>query len=280
MLIAALLFAISVTVVTFAALRVASSAAEAYREQFTAEAKVSLSELYLFIEPEKLYFLNVLMLLIGFLFTLLLTQSLIPALIVAVLLLAAPKMLYRVIKKKRLDKVLNQLPDALLSIASSMKAGSSLNQALEVTVKEDAPPLAQELELLLRELRVGVAFEKALDNLAARVPSNEMDMIAAAMKISREVGGNLSEILERVASTIRRKREMEGKILALTAQGKLQGLVMTGLPFLLGVVLYHMEPVHMSRLFHEPAGWIAISLILVLVTLGYVFIRKIVNIDV
>ena len=105
-------------------------------------------------------------------------------------------------------------------------------------------------------------------------------MVTAAMKISREVGGNLSEILEGVASTIRRKREMEGKIRALTAQGKLQGIVMTGLPILLGVVLYHMEPAHMSRLFNEPIGWAVLAVTTLLVSVGYVFIRKIVNIDV
>ena len=105
-------------------------------------------------------------------------------------------------------------------------------------------------------------------------------MVTAAMKISREVGGNLSEILESVASTIRRKREMEGKIRALTAQGKLQGIVMTLLPFGLGITLYQMEPEHMSRMFNEPMGWAALGSILLLVTLGYIFIRKIVNIDV
>ncbi len=277
---AAVLFAVAVAVLTFAGMRVTSSAAEAYREQFTSEARVSLSELYVFIEPEKLFFLNVLALMIGFFFTLLITKSLLPAIFVAIILLGAPKFLYKKIKARRIDKVLDQLPDSLLSIAASMKAGSSLTQALEVTVKEESPPISQELELLLRELRVGVAFETALDNLVERVPSSELEMVTAAMKISREVGGNLSEILESVASTIRRKREMEGKIRALTAQGKLQGVVMTLLPFGLGITLYQMEPEHMARMFNEPIGWAALGVILIFITLGYIFIRKIVNIDV
>lgn len=280
MLIASVLFACSVGILAFALVRVATSAAEAYRLQFTSEARVSLAELYVFIEPQKLFFLNVVVLCTGFLLALLLTQSLVPALMVSMILLAAPRFLYRVIKRRRLEKILDQLPDSLLSVANSMKAGSSLTQALEVTVKEESPPLAQEWDLFLRELRVGVAFETALDNFAARIPSPELEMVTAAMKISREVGGNLSDILEGVASTIRRKREMEGKIRALTAQGKLQGIVMTGLPILLGVVLYHMEPTHMSRLFNEPIGWAVLAVTTVLICLGYVFIRKIVNIDV
>lgn len=280
MLVAALLFAVATTILSFVALRVTNNAAEAYRTQFTAEAKVSLSELYVFIEPDKLFFLNVLILVVGFAFALLLSGSLAVAILVGVALLAAPKFIYRVIKAKRLESLLDQLPDSLMSLSSSMKAGSSLTQALEITVKEETPPIAQELELLLRELRVGVAFEAALDNLVARAPSPELEMVTAAMKISREVGGNLSDILENVASTIRRKREMEGKIRALTAQGKLQGLVMTALPLVLAFVLFYMEPEQMSRLFHEPIGWIAMAIILVMVTLGYMFIRKIVNIDV
>jgi tight adherence protein B len=100
------------------------------------------------------------------------------------------------------------------------------------------------------------------------------------LRISREVGGNLAEILETLADTLRRKHQMEGKILALTAQGKLQGLIMTGLPLFLLLVLSKMEPEAMAPMFHTVAGWATLAVIAVMEVIGYVAIQKIVSIDV
>jgi tight adherence protein B len=147
-------------------------------------------------------------------------------------------------------------------------------------VAETRGPISQEWGLFLREVRVGVSYEDALASLLGRVPSEELRLVVAGMRISREIGGNLAETLERLADTLRRKLEMEGKIRALTAQGRMQGMVMTLLPIFLGGVLYYMEPTHMGRMFTEVFGWITVSVVIIVLSVGYFFIRKIVNIDV
>jgi tight adherence protein B len=279
-LVIAALFSIALAALAFFGLQLLSATTQAYRAQFTRQARVSLAELFIFIEPEKLFVFQVAGMAVCFFLALLVSGSLVPAVMTAVIAGFLPNLAFRVLRRRRLDRVLMQLPDALIALAGSLKAGASLVQALELTVQEESPPIGQELELLLRELRVGVPFDQALDNLAGRAPAQDVRLVTAGMKISREVGGNLADVLDRLADTTRRRLEMEGKIRALTSQGKLQGVVMTMLPLLLGVVLYQMEPVHMARLFTEPLGWLALLAVSVFIGLGYFFIRKIVNIDV
>jgi tight adherence protein B len=155
-----------------------------------------------------------------------------------------------------------------------------LAQALELLVSETKGAVSQEFDLMLRELRMGVSFDVAVLNLHRRIPVTETQLVAASMRIARETGGNLAEVIERLAETLRRKIEMEGKIRALTAQGKAQGWVMALLPLFLAYVLSLMEPEHMARLFSEPIGWGVCTLVIVMEFIGYKFIKKIVSIDV
>jgi tight adherence protein B len=161
-----------------------------------------------------------------------------------------------------------------------MRAGAALTVALESMVSESQPPIGQEFELLLREQRVGVDFDTALRNMEKRIPLQDFTMVISALRISREVGGNLADILESLADTLRRKHTMEGKIDALTAQGRMQGIVMTLLPVFLIFVLRFMEPDAMAPLFNTFYGWVVLGVVAVMEMVGYVFIRKIVNIDV
>ena len=133
---------------------------------------------------------------------------------------------------------------------------------------------------LLREQRMGVSFEEALAHLEKRLPVEEFRLFTAGLRIARSVGGNLSEILESLAHTLTRKAEVEGKIRSLTAQGKIQGLVMTLLPVLLMFVLRAMEPKPMALLFHSLIGWVVLAIVAIMEVLGYVFIRKIVTIEI
>ena len=105
-------------------------------------------------------------------------------------------------------------------------------------------------------------------------------MLTSALRINREIGGNLAEILDSLANTLLRKHQMEGKIDSLTAQGRLQGIVMTGLPVLLGVLLYFMEPEAMEKLWTTTIGYAVLAVIIIMESMGYVMIRKITNIDV
>jgi tight adherence protein B len=192
----------------------------------------------------------------------------------------APRYAVRYIARRRLLQFEQQLPDALMMITGALRAGASLPTALESVAGEGMPPVSQEFALLLRELRLGTDFALAVQNLERRVPLQDLTMVTSGMMLSREVGANLSETLESIARTIRAKLQMEGKIRSLTAQGKMQGIVMSCLPLFLIMVLRAMEPEAMEPLFSEWYGWATLAFVVIAVATGYHFISKITNIDV
>lgn len=251
-----------------------------HRELFKETARANLADAFIFIEPEKLYIANIIFLIGGFLITWLLSGAWVLALMVAFVASFLPRFAYGFIKSRRESRFLEDLPDALSALASMMRSGASFNIALEHLVSEVSGPISQEFGLLQRELRMGVDYSTALESLCQRMPLAELQLVASGIKISREVGGELSETLTRLGETIRRKVEMEGKIKALTAQGKYQGMVMAALPIFLALAIYHIEPQAMSRLFTEPLGWATCAIVVVFEFLGYHFIKKIVSIDV
>lgn len=250
------------------------------RATIAAEADSSLKDMFIFVDPAKMFRMNAVALFVVPTLIWFLTQNLIFVAAAAVVIILIPRFAVGFLKKKRLRQLEIQLPDALLMVAGSMRAGAALTVALESMVSESQPPISQEFELLLREQRVGVDFDTALRNMEARIPLQDFTMVISALRISREVGGNLADILESLADTLRRKHTMEGKIDALTAQGRMQGIVMTCLPIFLIFVLNFMEPEAMAPLFHTFYGWIVLGIVGVMEVIGYVFIRKIVNIDV
>lgn len=191
-----------------------------------------------------------------------------------------PRKVLAWMRTRRILTLERQLSDMLLMIAGALRAGASLPIALESGVQESAPPISQEFDLLLREIRLGIDLDIAMRNIEKRIPVPDFMMVTAAVTISREVGGNLAEALESVARTLRDKLQMEGKIRALTSQGRMQGIVMTCLPLFLMMVLRAMEPVAMAPLFTTPIGWGTLAVIAVMEFLGYQSIVRIVRINV
>lgn len=251
-----------------------------YKETFTSNARSNMSDMFMFIDPNKLFYLNVVAIVVLPTLTWLLTRDLPATAVMLGIVILMPAWFYRSMRKKRLKRFESQLPDALAMLSGAMRAGASLNIALEGLVKEQPQPLSQEFELFLKEQRVGVDFEVSLKRMETRNPIPDFNMLVTALRINREVGGNLAETMESLGETLRRKAMMEGKIESLTAQGKLQGIVMTGLPILLGVLLNFMEPEAMSKLWTTTIGWGVMAVILVMETMGYIIIRKITSIDV
>lgn len=256
------------------------NAAEEYREHFKERASSNLAAMFLFIEADKLFALNMIFIAIAFALVWLFTGLLILAAVVAIGLGASYPFVLRYLRNRRVNRAISQLPDALAAIASGMKSGQSLQQAMETVVTFEKGVIAQELTLFLRELRVGVSFNEALDNFYSHLPRIEVQLVAAAMKIARETGSNLAETLDRIASTLRAKMQMEGKIKALTSQGKLQGIVMAALPAFLAGAITLMEPKAMHYLYTTWYGWLVIGGVATMDMIGYFFIRKIVTIDV
>lgn len=182
-------------------------------------------------------------------------------------------------ERKRLELIESELPDALLFIASALRAGSSLSVALEVLVRDQRGPLGQEFSIVLKEQRLGVSFDEAIQKMSARLAIPDFVLVVVALRVSKQVGGNLSEPLQILATTLRRKAILEGRIVALTAQGKIQGLVMTMFPFLMLGVLYFLQPT-MKLLFTTTVGNVVMAISCVMLYLGYAMIKKIVAIDI
>jgi tight adherence protein B len=251
-----------------------------YEEVFKDTATTNMEDMFMFIDPQRLFFFNLVALITVPGTILMLFGDIIIAFAVFLLVLIGPFKYYKALRKKRLKTFEQQLPDALTMISGGLSAGASLNMAMEALVKEQPAPLSQEFMLFLREQRIGTDFDISLRNMERRLPIPDFIMFSAALRISREIGGNLGETLDTLADTLRKKATMEGKIDSLTAQGRMQGYVMTGLPVLLGVLLYFLEPESMSKLFSTPAGWGTLAVVIFMEILGYVFIRKVTNIDV
>src|SRR5262245_3521673 len=226
-----------------------------YRAVFTERTKFQAQEFFLFIAPHKLFAANLAVMALGAVVAWVASGSVLVAIPVFFALALLPRWLYALMRKRRLRRFEEQLPDALMMLSGGMRAGVGLASGIQQLVAESAPPLAQEFALLLREQRLGVTLEQSLANLGRRVPTQSTTLVVSAMRIASETGGGLAETLERSAHTIRARLQMEGKIGALTAQGKLQAWVVGLLPMLLMLVLDRMEPEAMALLWHTPLGW-------------------------
>ena len=272
--------AISMALFVWAVFEIGVTGLARYRETFTSQANVKLRELFLFIDPSRLYALNFVLLVFGGCVVWVVTGSFVLVLPVVFVLSLIPRFVLQHMRQSRLDKFEQQLPDALLMLASGMRAGASLTMSTQQLVRESEAPIAQEFELMLREQRLGVALDTALENLLARVPLQSLSLVVAAMRIANETGGGLAEALDRAAQTLRSKMAMEGKIKALTAQGKMQAWVVGMLPLTLIYVLSKMEPEAMEKLWTTPIGYGTLAAIAILEFFGIVLIRKIVAVDV
>ncbi len=258
----------------------AQSYLENYKETFTNTASSNMSDMFMFVDPEKLFFINILAIIVFPIITWFIFKDIVTMLAVLFMTMLLPSLFYRSIRKKRLQRFETQLPDALAMVSGAMRAGASLSIALEGLVNEQPAPISQEFELFLKEQRLGVDFEESMAKMESRIPLADFSMLVTALRINREVGGNLAETMESLGETLRRKATMEGKIDSLTAQGKLQGIVMTGLPILLGFLLNFMEPEAMSKLWTTHIGWAVTAIIIVMEAMGYFMIQKITSIDV
>jgi tight adherence protein B len=251
-----------------------------YKEKFTENADANAADMFMTVDAGRLFVINLVAVVLIPVLILVITHEWIIPLGVFIFLLFIPVIIYRIMRTKRLRKFEEQLPDGLIMMAGSMQAGASLNIAIDNLIKEQPAPISQEFELLNREQRIGVDFELSLDHMDERVPIQDFAMFTSAIRINRDIGGNLAEILKKLSDTLRKKHQMEGKIDSLTAQGRLQGVVMTGLPVLLGLLLYFLEKDAMSQLWTTKVGYVVLAVIIIMEFLGYIMIKKITTINV
>lgn len=277
--IVALVF-VAVAAASYVAAVVANLFWRRYQNTFTRQARFNLADMFMFMDPRRLFALNVAGLLVIPLFAWLLFGNPILAVALLILLLFAPRRIYAWLKQRRILRVQSQLPDGLMMMASGMRAGLGVTPAMEALAHDAEPPLAQEVALVLRQQRMGVKFDAALESFHARVPIQDVSLVVSAIEVSRDVGGNLAETLATLSGTLRRRLMMENKIRSLTSQGRLQGIVMSLLPVMLIVALSLLYPDTMHGFYHTPLGWVVIGLAGVMEYLGYRMCKKIMAIDV
>ncbi len=190
-------------------------------------------------------------------------------------------------KSGRINSFNKQLPDTITLIANALRAGSSFLQAIELVVRESHPPISTEFGRVIREVNLGLSFDVALENMVRRVRSDDLELMATAISIQHTVGGNLAEILDSIAFTIRERVRIQGEIRTLTAQQRLSGYVVGFLPIGLAGFLFIAAPKFMEPMFDPtisigglPAGVIVLMLGGFAMFMGFMFIRKIVDIEV
>jgi len=203
---------------------------------------------------EEFILINVLVMGAGGILLLLLTGNPVLAWLGVVAGYIGPRMAVKIAKQKRIQKFNAQISDALVVMANSLRAGFSFIQAMEMVAREMPPPISDEFTRTLREMNLGTPTEEALTNITNRIQSDDLDLVMTAVMIQRQVGGNLSEVLDSISNTIRERIRIKGEIKTLTAQGRISGMVVGGLPIAIGLLLSVINPAYIGKLFTTSIG--------------------------
>ena len=188
--------------------------------------------------------------------------------------------LARWLDERRRARFNRQLPEALATMSNALRAGFSISQAFDSVIDLDEKPVSEEFMILRQQLRIGMSFEDALESMAQRVGSDDLTLVTTAILISRKTGGNVTEIFDKISETIRGRMKIEMKVRTLTAQGRLQGAIVSAMPIFLGLVMTAIKPSLMIPFFCSFAGIVSVAVVVVLIAVGWLAIRKIIKIDV
>lgn len=250
-----------------------------YQEKYLNPKLEDLSDMFLFIDPKQMMLLNLSIMVIGFIIGILFFGYIVTA-ILTILGFFTPSILVKYYSRKRVRKFNEQLVDALQNMSNALKAGLSLQQAMGTVAQDFQPPISQEFGLALKEMKLGVPLEEALKNMGERVKCEDLDLFITSTIIAKSMGGNLSEMFENIANTIRQRFKIEGRIKALTAQGKLQGFIIGIMPIVIWFVMDWLRPDLMEPMLKHWFGYVLILAILLMELVGAYVIKRIVDIDV
>jgi tight adherence protein B len=273
-------FALALVLLVFLVWAAVRQLGASYQEKVLDSTNVQLSEMFIFMDASFLKKASIAATIIIPLTLLIVSGNPLLAIVGAAACLFVPNMIHKHLRAKRRKKLIRQLPDTLDSLVGALRSGLSLQQSLGLLSEQLPKPSNQEFSLLVRKLRMGVSVDDGLESLEQRVDSLEYTMFTTSVRIAREVGGNLTESLERLAETMRKKLAMEEKIDALTSQGKMQGVIVGSMPLVMMMILNEMEHEAMAPLFNSHLGYGVLLVIFMLELAGFVLIRKIVRIDV
>lgn len=224
--------------------------------------------------------LTLMALVIGLLFGFIMGFPLLPVLVLGVAFAAVPLLYVYNCKEKRLEKIEQQLPDALDMMSRAMRAGHAFPGALQMVGDESPQPISSEFKLAFDEINYGISLQDALLNLATRVPSTDLRYFVIAVLIQRETGGNLSEVLSNISKLIRERLKLLATIKVLSAEGRLSAWILTILPFALAVVISVLNPKLMSVLWTDEMGKKLMAFAVVMMILGIIWMWRMIKIRV
>lgn len=264
--------------------------AENYSGTYSQETARRYEEIFMFIPPKKITEIAYsLAATVFILFSLPFLQPEHPLLLLGGVTFAAllagatltlPAKVLVILKNRRRKRFNLQLVDALNSMSNALRAGFSISQAFETVVQSGENPIAQEFQLMLQQLRLGVNFNDALQAMDKRVQSADLSLVVSAIDIARKTGGNLTEVFDKIALTIRERMRIEARVMTLTAQGRLQGTIVGLIPFFLGGAMFFLKPDLMVPFVTSPVGMATILVAISLVGFGGWMISRIIKIDV
>jgi tight adherence protein B len=188
--------------------------------------------------------------------------------------------LHKYLDNRRREAFNAQLPEALATMSNALRAGFSISQAFDSVVDRGEDPMSEEFRILQQQLKIGMSFEDALESMTGRVGSDDLTLVTTAILISRKTGGNVTEIFDKISETIRGRMKIERKVKSLTAQGRMQGMIVSALPFFLAMVMTAIKPGLMIPFLTSATGVLSMLVMCVLILMGWLIIRKIVKIDV
>ena len=274
-----LLATASVFFLALLALGVLHDAFEQYKLRYVTRSMNDLSDMFLFLGPGQILFLNLAALLVCAALGFWVGGAFLGGLM-AVAGFFAPAVAVRFYRRRRVRRFDAQLTDALQQMSNSLRAGLTFQQAVDQVGRESPAPLRQEFGLFTKEVKLGVPIEEALAGMARRVGSEDFELVATSTNIARQMGGNVAEMFETIAATIRERFRLDGKIEALTSQGKLQGAIVSALPPVIGLAFAWLRPDLIGPMFEGAYGYALVAAVVVLEAIGYLLIRRIVAIDV
>ncbi|HOO41912.1 MAG TPA: type II secretion system F family protein [Syntrophales bacterium] len=201
-------------------------------------------------------------------------------LVIGIMLGLLPILYIHLKKRNRIAKFEEQLPEVLDMLARSLKAGHAFTGGMQMISQEFEEPAGTEFGKTLDEINFGVAYEDALKNLVARVDSDDLKLFVISVVIQRESGGNLAEILENIARLIRSRFVLKGQIKTLTAEARLSAIILAGLPFFVGLLIFFTNPDYVKMLFADPIGHVMLAGAGIMMVLGIIVMKRMIQVKV
>lgn len=239
-----------------------------------------MTQAHLFLKPTEFLLISILVALVFLLITFAITGNLAVSILPALLGFFLPKLYISSAQEKRKKQLNNQLPEFLNILSNALRAGLSFNQAIATAGNEMADPIKWEFQKVMRDNSLGRPMEEALQELSIRTGDEDVDMLVSAIIIQRQVGGNMSEVLDMIANTIRERVKLKGEIRTMSAQNKMSAIIIGVLPIAIGVLLSMMNPEYIMPLFTEPLGQVMVIGAGFMMIMGVILLKKITTLEV